>query len=127
MLHTGRVPTRPPVVTFVAGALAVVAAGALLVGLALTWLSTMSGPADPLPAALGVAVAAACLVAAGGAWRGRLSRGSVLLLAAGVPLVCLLASGSSVEMAALAPIALVGWIVLALLLRGRTATAWLGG
>ena|GEM_PF-5154916 len=77
MLHTGLVPTRPPVVTAVA-------------------------------------------------WHGRLSRGSVLLLASGVRLVCLLASGTSVEMAALAPIALVGWIVLAPLLRRRTAVAWLG-
>jgi hypothetical protein len=121
--------TRRPTSVSVAAALLVLAGlVSALVGLVATSLGGCCGASDggdPLPALLGVG--AGCLSALAGAllWGGGTGRSAVLLPAASVPLVCLAASASSVDLASLAPLAIAGWLALAWLVRRGHAAAWL--
>lgn len=100
----------------------------MLVGLVAATLGGCCGSTDgsePLPALLGLG--AGCLSALAGAllWRGGTGRAAVLVPAAVVPVVCLAASASSVDLASVSPFAVAGWLGLAWFLgRGRGA-GWL--
>jgi hypothetical protein len=121
--------TRRPASVSVAAALLVLAGVvSALVGLAAALVSGCCGSPDdsePLPALLGLGVG--CLSALAGVflWRGGTGRAAVLAPAAAVPVACLGASASSVDLAAVSPFAVAGWLGLAWFVgRGRGAT-WL--
>jgi hypothetical protein len=107
-----------------AAGLALVAVATALAGLGLSWLSTMAPPGDPLPAVLGLAAGAACLLASAWAWTGRHGPGGVLLLAASVPLLLMLASASSSDAAGMVLVALPAWLVLLVALVLPSSRSW---
>ena len=121
--------TRRPTSVSVAAAILILAGlVSMLVGLAASTLGGCCGApdgSDPLPALVGVGTG--CLSAAAGAllWRGGTGRSAVLLPAAAVPVVCLAASASSVDLASVAPFVSVGWLGLAWFASRGRATAWL--
>jgi hypothetical protein len=112
-------------VRLAAGILVALSAAGVVVGLGISWLSSYAAPADPLPGLIGVGVATACLVAAAGVWTARLSARVALVLAAGAPVATAIGSASSVDLAVLAPVSMLAWLVVLLLLRARRARAWL--
>ncbi len=107
--------------------LALVAVGALAVGVLMTFVSGLTPPTDPLFAIVGLAVAASCLVAAVGVWTRRLRRAVVLALAGTAPLACLLGLWESTDFEALTIMAVLGWAALVLVLRRPAPAAWVAG
>jgi hypothetical protein len=124
-----RVSTSRPVSIVVAVAGLALTAGLVgLIGAGMAWLSSATpgtASSGALFLFLGVALATCCAIAAWGAWSGRSSRRSVLLLATPVPVGCLLASASSVDLAVLVLPTVAAWLGLWLLLRRPAAAAHL--
>jgi hypothetical protein len=120
---------RPRSITAVAVVLTLAGVVSALAGIALSAASSCCGspdPADPGPALVGLAVAAAMSAAGVGLWSGRLSRRVLLLCAAAVPVVALAASPWSSDFQALVPVALLGWLWLWWYLRRPVAIGWVG-
>jgi hypothetical protein len=103
---------------------------AALVGIAATAMDGCCGSresGDTTPTLVGIGVGGATILSAVLLWVGRTSRWPVLAAAAAVPVACLVAAGSSSDLAAAAAFAVVGWCLLAVFVsRGRPA-AWLSG
>ena len=110
---------------------AMLAAALLSVGVGLI-ATTVSGccgasdtSSDPVPLLAGIGVAAALGLAAFGLWSGSLSRRALLACTAALPIVCAVASASSLDLAALLPFTLVGWALLWWYLRRPPVARWL--
>ena len=80
---------------------------------------------DSTAAVVGVSVGFAAIVAAVLLWTRAASRWLVLAIAAAVPVACLVAAASSADLAAVAPLAVVGWLLLAVFVSRGRAAAWL--
>jgi hypothetical protein len=125
-------PSRPPPwsVTVVSILLVIVGLVAAMLGIAATAMDGCCGsrePGDTTPTLVGIGVGGATILSAVLLWVGRTSRWPVLAAAAAVPVACLVAAGSSSDLAAAAAFAVVGWCLLAVFVsRGRPA-AWLSG
>ena len=108
--------------------LVIVGLVAALVGIAATAMDGCCGsrePGDTTPTLVGIGVGGATILSAVLLWLGGTSRWPVLAAAAAVPVACLVAAGSSSDLAAAAPFVVVGWCLLAVFVsRGRPA-AWL--
>jgi hypothetical protein len=121
-------PRRPTSVSVAAAILILAGLLSVVVGLVAAWLGGCCGASEgsePLPALLGVGAGGLSALAGALLWRGGAGRWAVLVPAAAVPVVCVAASASSVDLAAVSPFAVVGWLGLAWLVgRGRAAT-WL--
>lgn len=121
--------TRRPTSISVAAAIVILAGVvSVLVGLVATALDGCCGSpdgSDPLPAFLGIGTG--CLSALAGVllWRGETGRWTVLAPAAAVPVVCLAASASSADLAAVSPFAVTGWLGLAWFVSRGRAAMWL--
>lgn len=99
----------------------------VLVGLVAASLGGCCGATDgsePLPALLGLGAGCPSALAGALLWRGGTGRRAVLVPAAAIPVACLAASMSSVDLAALAPFAVVGWLGLAWFVSRGRAAAW---
>jgi hypothetical protein len=124
-----RPPARPPrSVVVVAILLLIVGLGAAFVGLAGSAISGCCGDpdgADSTPALVGLGVAAAAAFSGYLLWTGGISRWVVLAPAAAVPVACLAAAPSSSDLAGLAPLAVIGWVVLAIFVSRGRAARWL--
>jgi hypothetical protein len=122
-------PARPPrSVIVVAILLVVVGLGAAFVGLAASAISGCCGDpdgADSTPAVIGLGVAGAAALSGVLLWLGSMSRWVILAPAAAVPVACLAAAPSSSDLAGLAPLAVVGWVVLAVFVSRGRAARWL--
>ena len=121
-------PRRPTSVSVAAALLVLAGVISVLVGLVLAWVGGCCGSSDgsdPLPALIGVGTG--CLSALAGVllWRGGTGHWAVLAPAAAVPVVCLAASASSVDLAAVSPFAVAGWLGHAWLVRRGGAATWL--
>ena len=119
---------RPTSVSVAAALLVLAGVISVLAGLVAAALGGCCGATDrsePLPALLGLG--AGCLSALAGVllWRGGTGHWAVLAPAAAVPVVCLAASASSVDLAAVSPFAVAGWLGLAWLVRRGGAATWL--
>jgi hypothetical protein len=108
--------------------LVIVGLVAAMVGIAASALDGCCGspePGDGTPTVLGIGVGGPMILSAVLLWLGGTSRWPVLAAGAAVPIACLVAAGSSSDLAAAAPIVVVGWCLLAVFVsRGRPA-AWL--
>lgn len=108
--------------------LVIVGLVAALVGIAATAVDGCCGspePGDTTPTLVGIGVGGATILAAVLLWLGGTSRWPVLGAAAALPVACVVAAGSSSDLAAAAPLTVVGWCLLAVFVsRGRPA-AWL--
>ena len=119
---------RPTGVALVAAALVAAAVVSTLLGLILSALDGCCGSSEPgssTPTLFGLAVGLAVGVAGIALWRGDVSRWLVLGLSAAVPVALVAAGWSSADLGALAPVAVVGWLLLLWFLRRESATAWL--
>ncbi len=114
----------------VAIVLVIVGLVAAMVGIAASAVDFCCGspePGDTTPTFVGLGVGGATILSAVLLWVGGTSRWPVLVAAAAVPVACLVAAGSSSDLAAVAAFAVVGWCLLAVFVsRGRPA-AWLSG
>jgi hypothetical protein len=120
---------RPRSVALVAACVVVVGALSFLVGLTASALDGCCGSpegGDSAYAVYGLVVGVASAVAGLLLWLGGTSRWPVLGLTAFVPVACVVASWSSVDLAAAAPFAVVGWLLLAWFVSRGSAAAWLG-
>jgi hypothetical protein len=122
-------PSRPPrSVAVVSILLVIVGLVAAMVGIAATALDGCCGsrePGDTTPTLVGIGVGGATILSAVLLWVGGTSRWPVLAAAAAVPVACLVAARWSLDLAAAAPVVVVGWCLLAIFVsRGRPA-AWL--
>ncbi len=103
----------------------VLAAAAGLLG---SWISSCCGSREPgttTPLWVGLGLAAALIWAGAGLLSAQTTRWRLLLLTAPAPLVCLGASPSSSDLAALAVPVSLAWAWLAFLLTRPTFTGWL--
>ena len=117
----------PRSVAVVSVVLVIVGLVAALVGIAATAVDGCCGspePGDTTPTLVGIGVGGATILAAVLLWLGGTSRWPVLGAAAALPVACVVAAGSSSDLAAAAPLTVVGWCILAFFVsRGRPA-AW---
>jgi hypothetical protein len=118
--------TRPILVTVVSvslvlGALVTCLAGLLVSQLTTTW----GGEYDGVYAGVGLLVGAALATAAVGLWTGSAPGWLVVCLAASFPLMCVVGASSSSDLSALAPVAVIVWLALWLLVRRPKVAAWL--
>jgi hypothetical protein len=115
---------RPVSVWLAAWGLALAGVATALAGVGVSWLSTIAAPADPVPALLGLAAGAACLVASTWTWTGRHGPVGVLVLAAIVPALLLVASASSSDAAGVFLLAVPAWFALLLALLLPSTRRW---
>jgi hypothetical protein len=120
-----RLPPRSVVVVSIL--LVIVGLVAALVGIAATAVDGCCGspePGDTTPTVVGIGVGGATILSAVLLWLGGTTRWPVLVAAAAVPAACLVAAGSSSDLAGAAPLVVVAWCLLAVFVsRGRPA-AW---
>lgn len=120
--------TKRPTSASVAAALLVLAGVVSgLVGLVAATLDGCCGATDdsePLPALLGIGAGGLSALAGALLWHGGTGRSAVLLPAAAVPVVCIAASTSSVDLAAVAPFAVAGWLGLTWFVSRGRAAGW---
>lgn len=106
------------------------AIGAALTGLAVSWVSGCCGAEkeDGESSALlvGLVVGGFAAVAGVGLWRGAMPAWAILACSAVLPLACLGAVAGSMDLAALLPFTVAGWLALALVIRRPASAAWLG-
>ena len=110
--------------------LVVVGLVAAVVGMAASALDGCCGSQEPgsaMPSLVGIGVGGATILSAVLLWRGGMSRWPVLATAAAVPVACLVAAGSSSDLAAAAALAVVGWCLLAVFVSRGRAAGWLSG
>lgn len=113
-----------------AAALVLTAVVSALIGMTLSALDGCCGSSEPgssTPTLFGLVVGLAVGAAGIALWRGGVSRWLVLGLSAIVPVALVAAGWSSADLGALAPVAIVGWLLLLWFLRRESATAWLAG
>jgi hypothetical protein len=121
---------RPTSVALVAATLVLTGVVSVLVGVLAAAVSGCCGssePADSSAALYGLAVGAAAGFAGAMLWRGRASRWLVLAASAVVPVAAVVAGASSSDLAAVAPLAVVGWLALAWFVSRGPAAPWLAG
>jgi hypothetical protein len=110
--------------------LVLIGVGTALAGLAASAVSGCCGSpdgGDSTLALFGIGVGAAVIVSGVLLWSGRMTRWFVLVPAAVLPVACLAAAPSSSDLAGLAPLALVGWVLLAVYVSRGRAALWLAG
>jgi hypothetical protein len=121
-------PRRPIVATIAAAGLFAVAGLTMVAGFLISWASNCCGspdPQDPFPAVIGTGVALATALAGWMLLTGNRPARDVLAGAAVLPVACGIASTGSSDLAALAPVIVVGWCVLFAILRRRRVADWL--
>jgi hypothetical protein len=114
----------------VAVLLCVAGLAAVVVGLAAAALEGCCGApeaGDSTAAVAGFGVGAAAAASGVLLWLGEKPRWLVLVLAAAVPIACVVAAQGSSDLAALALPAIAAWVALAIFVSRGRAAAWLAG
>jgi hypothetical protein len=118
--------TRPVGVTIISAVLVLVGLATGLAGFALSEATTiLGGEYDGVYVGVGLLVCGALLAGAVGLWTGAAPGWLVICLAASFPLMCMIGALSSVDLASLAPLAVIAWLALWWLLRRPGIVAWL--
>jgi len=101
---------------------------AAIMGMLASWASNCCGStdsSDPMPAVVGLLVAAALGLAGLGLIQGVMRPWLLVAMTAVVPIVCVAGAVHSSDLGQLAPFALLGWAAFALVLRADSMRAWL--
>ena len=118
---------RPWSVVAVSAALVLGAAASALVGVALSLVSGCCGSpsgSDPLAAMLGLGVSAGLILAAAGLWSGRMPRWALVTVSAVAPAILSAAAVGSLDLQAIAPLVVLGWLTFWWWLGRDAPTRW---